>query len=65
MQALVNGPDMEDDQVAIIADEKPRRTAHRIIGFIAAINTGQHPKTVAPLGPQILQGLADRHFLPV
>jgi hypothetical protein len=50
--------------VTIIAN-KTSRAAHRVIAFVAAINTGQHPESVAPLGPQILQGLADRHFLPV
>jgi hypothetical protein len=56
---------MKNDKVAVIADAKLRRAAHRFIGFVAAINASQHPETVAPLGPQILQGLADRHFLPV
>ena len=65
MQALINGSDMRNDQITIIANKKLRRATHRVIAFIAAINTSQHPKTVASLGPQVLQGLADRHFLPV
>jgi len=65
MQPLVNGAHVKKDQVAIIADEKLRRKPDRLVSPVAAIHAGQYPETVSPLGPQVLQGFADRHLLPV
>ena len=65
MQALVDGPHMQDDEIAIIAVGKARGIAHGHISLVGTVNAGQYAEAVAPLRPQVLQGFAHGTFLPV
>ncbi len=65
MQALVDGTDIENDDVTIIVVGEFGGEAHRGKSLIAAVDTCQNAEAIAPLPPQVLQGLLHRRFLAV
>ena len=65
VQALVDGADIEHDQVAAVIDREARGKTHGDEGFVAAVDTGQDAETVAALRPQVLQRPVHRGHLAV
>jgi hypothetical protein len=64
-QRLVDGADVEHDDVAVVARRQPGGEAHRQELLLAAVDAGEDAKAVAPLRPQVRQRLLDRPLLAI
>jgi hypothetical protein len=57
VQPLIYAPDIEQDDVAIVAVAEPRRDVDADIGGVGAVEANQGPEPLAPPGAQFLSFL--------
>ncbi len=54
---MIDAPDIEQDDVAIVAGSDPRRDVDAYIGGVGAVEANQDPEPLAPPGAQFFEFL--------